>query len=112
MTRRSLLLLAAAALFWTEGVAAVRADDDDDDDDRRHAQAAVAAGQIRPLAEIMAVIERRYVGRVIDTDLDHDDGRWIYEFKLLPQTGRVFELRVDAANGNVLRTKGPVQERR
>ncbi|MCR0982345.1 PepSY domain-containing protein [Roseomonas populi] len=113
MTRRLLLqtIAAALALPALAGTALAR-DDDDDDDDHDRARAALAAGEIRPLTEILAGVERRYVGRVIETDLDRDDGRWIYEFKLLPPTGRMFELRVDAANGNVLRTKGPVQERR
>ncbi|MBI0539388.1 peptidase [Roseomonas sp. KE2513] len=117
MTRRLLLqLLAAAFALPAASYPALARDDDDDDDDHDHdrarARAALAAGEIRSLSEILAGVERRYVGRLIDTDLDRDHGRWIYEFKLLPPSGRVFELRVDAANGNVLSTKGPVQERR
>ncbi len=82
------------------------------DRDHDRARAALAAGEIRPLAELLAEVERRYVGRVIETELDRDDGRWVYEFKLLPPTGRVYELRLDAATGALLRSKGPVQERR
>ena len=82
------------------------------DDDHERARAAMQAGEIRPLAELLAAIEARYVGRVIETELDREDGRWVYSFKLLPPTGRVFELEVDAATGRVLDTDGPVQERR
>jgi uncharacterized membrane protein YkoI len=49
---------------------------------------------------------------VIEVDLDREDGRWVYELKLLPPSGRVFELEVDAATAAVLRSKGPAQERR
>jgi uncharacterized membrane protein YkoI len=80
--------------------------------DHERARAALAAGEIRPLAELLAEVERRYVGRVIETELERDDGRWIYEFRLLPPSGRVVELRLDAATGAVLRSRGPVEERR
>jgi uncharacterized membrane protein YkoI len=80
--------------------------------DQERARAALAAGEIRPLAEILAEIERRYIGRVIEVDLDREDGRWVYELKLLPPSGRVFELEVDAATAAVLRSQGPAQERR
>jgi len=86
-----------------------------DRDDRRgheRARAALAAGEIRPLADLLAEVERRWVGRVIETELERDDDRWVYEFKLLPPSGRVFELKLDAASGALLRSRGPVQERR
>ena len=60
----------------------------------------------------LAEVERRYVGRVIETELDREDGRWIYQFKLMPPTGRVFGLELDAATGALVDSDGPVQERR
>lgn len=79
--------------------------------DHERARAALAAGEIRPLAELLAEVERRWVGRVIEMELDRDDDRWVYEFKLLPPSGRVFDLKLDAATGALLRSRGPVQER-
>lgn len=79
--------------------------------DHERARRALESGEIRPLAELLAGIEARYDGRVIETELERNDGRWIYEFKLLPPTGRLFELKVDAATGEVLRTKGTVRLR-
>jgi len=108
MRRRPILLLPAtvrAALVSGPAGAS-------EGDGQERARAALRAGQIRPLAEILAEVERRYLGRVIETDLEREGGRWIYEFTLLPPTGRVFELEIDAATGALLRSKGPVQERR
>ncbi len=102
--RRALLLLPALLL----AAPLTRADDRRD---HERARAALAAGEIRPLAALLAEIERRYVGVVIETELERDDGRWVYEFKLLPPSGRVFEVELDAATGAVIRTRGPVQER-
>ena len=103
--RRALLLLPALLL-------AAPAAQADDRRDHERARAALAAGEIRPLAELLAEIERRYVGTVIETELERDDGRWVYEFKLLPPSGRVFEIKIDAATGALIRSRGPVQERR
>jgi uncharacterized membrane protein YkoI len=80
--------------------------------DHERARTALAAGEIRPLADLLAEVERRYLGRVIETELERDDGRWIYEIRILPPSGRVFELKLDAATGALLRARGPVQERR
>ncbi|RYJ02464.1 MAG: hypothetical protein EON47_07410 [Acetobacteraceae bacterium] len=106
--RRSLLTLLFATSLAASGTAA-RADDDDDHD---RARAAVEAGEIRPLTQLLAEVEKRYIGQVVDTDLDREDGRWVYEFKLLPPSGRMFRVEVDAATGTIRRTRGPVQERR
>jgi uncharacterized membrane protein YkoI len=84
------------------------------DNDHERARRAVEAGRIRPLVQLLAEIERRYVGQVVETELDDDDndGRWTYEFKLLPPSGHMFKVELDAATGAVIGTKGPVQERR
>ncbi|MBL6077253.1 PepSY domain-containing protein [Belnapia sp. T18] len=104
MLRRSLLAL----LLLPLASPAARADDDDQD----RARTAVERGEIRPLSRILGELERRFVGQVVDTDLDRDDGRWVYEFKLLPPSGRMYRVTLDAATGEVLQTRGPVQERR
>ena len=101
-----LLIMLAGAL---PGVPATADDYQRPDHDR--ARRALESGEIRPLSELLAAIEARYDGRVIETELERDDGRWIYEFKLLPPSGRLFELDVDAATGEVIKTKGPVRLR-
>jgi uncharacterized membrane protein YkoI len=104
--RPVLLLLLPSLLLATPDVRA------DDRRDHERARAALAAGEIRPLADLLAEVERRYAGRVVETELDREDGRWVYEVKVLPPSGRVFELHLDAATGALLRSRGPAQERR
>ncbi|MBR0679808.1 PepSY domain-containing protein [Roseomonas eburnea] len=103
--RRALFLLPLLPLLAQPAHASDRRD-------HERARAALAAGEIRPLADLLAEVERRYVGTVIETELDRDNGRWVYEFKLLPPSGRVFEIKLDAATGALIRSRGPVQERR
>ncbi|WP_051212520.1 PepSY domain-containing protein [Rubritepida flocculans] len=79
--------------------------------DHERARAALEAGQIRPLSDLLAEVERRFRGRVIEAELERDDAQWLYELKILPPNGRVFIVELDAATGQLLRSRGPVQER-
>lgn len=104
------LLLAVVIAFAAGGLQAGNHDDDGDEHDR--ARAAMAAGQIKPLAEILSQIEQRYVGRVVKTELERHEGIWIYELKLLPANGSVYKLKINAQTGRIVGTKGQVQEKR
>lgn len=84
----------------------------DDDDQHDRARAAMAAGQILPLAEILDQVEQRYAGRVVKTELERHDAIWVYELKLLPANGRVYKLKINAQTGCIIGTKGQVQEKR
>lgn len=104
MTRKQLILL--SLLAFARPTAA------QDRRDHERARAALEAGQIRPLAEVLTEAERRFRGRVIEAELQRDDNQWLYELKILPPNGRMFVVVLDAATGAVLRTRGPVQDRR
>ena len=108
--RRHLLRAAAGFAALAATATGARADDDD----HEKARAAMEAGRIRPLAQILAEVERRFVGQVVETELDDDDDgrRWTYKLKQLPPSGRLYRVELDAATGTVLRTRGPAQERR
>jgi uncharacterized membrane protein YkoI len=98
------LFVAARGLFASAAHA-------EDETDSARARAARERGDIQPLAAILSTVEERYEGRVIETELEFHHDVWIYEFKLLPPTGRIFKVRVDAASGRMLETHGPVRER-
>ncbi|MDB5413645.1 MAG: hypothetical protein JWR10_1980 [Rubritepida sp.] len=79
--------------------------------DHERARAALEAGQIRPLSDLLAEVERRFRGRVIEAELELEEGQWQYQIKILPSNGRLFTIELDAATGALLRSRGPVQER-
>ncbi len=75
------------------------------DSEHDRARAAVQAGKVLPLMTLLQRLEREQPGQVLEVELEQDDGRWIYEIKLLQQGGRLVKLEVDAATGAVLRRK-------
>ena len=40
--------------------------------------------------------------RVVEVELERDDGRWLYELKLLTPEGVLVEMELDAATGALL----------
>lgn len=69
------------------------------------ARAAVQAGKVLPLKTLLERLEREHPGQVLEVELEQDDGRWIYEIKLLQSGGRLVKLELDAASGAVLQRK-------
>jgi len=74
--------------------------------DHDHARVARARGEVLPLARILALVERDFAGRVIDVELDREDGMPRYEIELLLADGRVIELELDARTGELLQIEG------
>jgi len=91
--RKSLLPLLIAMLVVPGTVGA---------DDQDRALQAVERGEIMPLAEILAIVDERFGGRVIEIELDRDDGLYVYEMELVSAQGRLYEVYVDAASGRII----------
>ena len=78
-------------------IAPLRADGDQD-----RARAAVERGEIRPLGEVLAAARTVVPGEVIKLKLEREDGRWVYELKILTPQGRRRELEIDARSLAIL----------
>lgn len=93
--------LCAAVLVVASGVA-------DDDDDARHARehdairAALQRGEVLPLARILAIAQQKVPGDVIEVELESKRAALVYEIKVLTESGRVREVKIDARSGTVL----------
>ena len=53
---------------------------------------AVERGEIRPLAEILAIVRDNLPGQVAGVEIERKAGRWIYEFRVVNGKGRLFEV--------------------
>lgn len=61
------------------------------------------SGKIMPLEDVIKQVRRDYPGRIIEIELEDEDGRYIYELELVDENGVVWELDVDAKTGQVLK---------
>ena len=104
---RQLLVVVPTALFLVRaGLGGALADDSD----HERARAALEAGEIQPLKDIVDSVEQRCGGRVIEVELAESarGGRhvWRYQLRLLMPQGAVLGLDVNAATTEILEVKG------
>ena len=66
---------------------------------------AVEAGEIKSLADILAALRGKLPGEVAGVEIERQRGRWIYEFRLVDDKGRLYEAHVDARSGEIERIK-------
>lgn len=109
LDRRAFLIALVAA---SSSVAAV-ADDDDDDGRRRdrrggrhdhdRARRALEEGRARPLADILTKVRPRLGGDVIGVELESENGRYVYELKVITPAGQLREIEVDALTAEILK---------
>ncbi|MDO9598869.1 MAG: PepSY domain-containing protein [Azoarcus sp.] len=77
-----------------------------DAQDHEQARRALEAGEVMPLRAIIDVVERDHPGQIVEIELERDDGRWLYEIKLLRADGSLAKLKVDGRDGRVLSIRG------
>ena len=92
-----MLLVAAGLVLAT--MSGTRADDDDHD----FAKSALEQGRVLPLADIIAKVSRQVPGKVIEVELEDEDGSLVYDLKVLSPQGRLQEIEVNAATGKILK---------
>lgn len=73
-----------------------------DEVDHDQALALTERGTILPLQSLVADALQRYPGRFLEAELEHDDGRYIYELEIVTRNRRVIELEYDAVTGALL----------
>ena len=76
-----------------------------DDDDHDRARAALERGEVLPLLTILERLSTTIDGDIIETELDREKGRWVYEISYVDRNGRLIELEIDAADATVLKEK-------
>lgn len=75
----------------------------DDVRDQEIARKALLEGRIRPLAEITEMVKPKLPGSILGVELEVEDGgRIVYEFDVVDPAGRLMEVEVDAASGNIV----------
>jgi len=94
-------LLASALLTAVPAAVASDRDEGAPEDVRR----AVEAGEIRSLADILAAVRGKLPGEVAGVEIEHEHGRWLYEFRVIDSKGRLYDVYVDARSGKIEKIK-------
>jgi uncharacterized membrane protein YkoI len=76
------------------------------DDDHQRARELVQSGAILPLEKVLKDRLNNGHWRLLEAELEEEDGRLIYEIELLDEQGRVWELEYDARTGHLLEQEG------
>lgn len=100
--RLSVLRIGVAMVLGAVAVLPAPADDRHDHD---RARAALKAGEVLPLQAVLDKVREVHPGDVLAVELEREDGRWVYELKLLQRDGRLLRLDVDARTGTILRSR-------
>jgi len=73
------------------------------DNDQDMARRALAEGRVKPLQDILTILDKKIPGhRIIKVKFEHDDGQYIYELKIIDTAGIVHEVEIDARTGRIL----------
>lgn len=77
-----------------------------DDQDHDEAWEARETGEILPLSEILERVQGEFDGKLLEVDLEKEDGRLVYEIELLTPQGNVIEATLDGRTGKLLGVEG------
>jgi len=75
---------------------------EDDDHAYDRARRAVNRGETLPIVELLERLKTQVPGEVVGVEFEREDGKWVYEFKVIDNRGRLLEVYVDAQTGTVL----------
>lgn len=76
-----------------------------DDDDHERAQALARAGDIQSLEYILKKLKKDEYARILEVELEYEDGSYIYELEFLDKKGIVREVKFDARTGERIERK-------
>lgn len=76
-----------------------------DERSQDRARSAVEAGEILPLQTVLQRVATSHPGQVLEVELERENGRWVYELKLLRPGGGLLKLELDAKTARPLEQK-------
>lgn len=74
----------------------------EDEDDQETARKALENKEILPLSTVLAGIEEKFTGDVVEIELERKRGIWVYEIEIIDTDGRVRDIDVDGRTGDVI----------
>jgi uncharacterized membrane protein YkoI len=63
------------------------------------------SGKILPMEDILGRVRAAQPGQIVEVEFEREDGRYVYEVKVIDDADMVHKLELDAGSGEVLRRK-------
>lgn len=63
------------------------------------------SGKILPMEDILSRARAAQPGQVVEVELDRENGRYVYEVKVIDNADTVHKLELDAGSGELLRRR-------
>ncbi|HEB63278.1 MAG TPA: peptidase M4 [Gammaproteobacteria bacterium] len=73
------------------------------DDDHNKALQLREMGKIMALEEILKHAKKEVNGRILELELEREDGVYLYEILILDAKGQLWEIEIDATSGKILK---------
>ncbi|MCF6236630.1 MAG: PepSY domain-containing protein [Gammaproteobacteria bacterium] len=73
------------------------------DDDHEKALQLRELGEIMALEEILKHAKKEINGRILELELEREDGIYLYEILILDSEGQLWEIEIDASSGKILK---------
>lgn len=86
-------------LFTAFSVAADHLEWEDDNHSYDRARRAVDRGESLALPEVIGHLRRIAPGQIVAVEYEYEFDRWVYEFKIIDQQGRLQKVHLDAKSG-------------
>jgi len=61
------------------------------------------AGKILPMEDILSRVRTAQPGQVVEIELEREDGRLVYEVRLIDDADAIHKLELDAATGELIK---------
>jgi hypothetical protein len=77
-------------------------EEEEEEEDQEKARKALENREILPLGNVLAQIQEKFSGDVVEIELERKAGAWVYEIEIIGVDGRVRDIDVDGKTGDVL----------
>ncbi len=89
----------------------VEKDDDDDKHESPEAQKKLAKQAKISKKDARKIALKRIPGKVIESEIDKEKGKIVWEFEIKTKEGKVFEVLVDAMTGKIVEVEDETDEK-
>lgn len=63
------------------------------------------AGKILPMEEILGRVRSAQPGQIVEIELDREQGRYVYEVKLIDDADAIHKIELDASTGEIVQRR-------